>query len=209
MKNILLSFMVAGMIAWSGTAFATVVGFSMINRGSNDVSAIQAVVQDVSGGASISVDVSGGPVVGDITGIFFDLDTEVDEFTISSIAGYDFSVCEGSIKKAPNGSNMGKPKKGIPSFDVGVAVGRRGLKDDIQTLTIYVVGSGVEASAFTRLGVRLQSVGSADGRRKGSAKYLGKPSCGTNVIPVPEPATIILMGLGLLGVAAGTKRQLG
>ena len=208
MKKIFLLCMVAVMIAWSGTAFATLVSFSMTNQGSDDVTVIKAAVQDVDGGASITVDVSAGPVVGDITGLFFDLASEVDKFTIDSITGYDFRVHEGRIRRAPNQSNIRIGRR-VPGFDVGVAVGHLGLRDDIQALTIYVIGSGVEAAAFTRLGVRLQSVGLADGARRGSAKYVGTPGGGTDVFPVPEPATIILMGLGLLGVAAGTKRQLG
>ncbi len=209
MKKIFLLCMVAVMIAWSGTAFATLVSFSMTNQGSDDVTVIKAAVQDVDGGASVTVDVSGGPVVGDITGIFFDLDAEVDKFTISSISGYDFSVREGRIRRAPNYSNIGTIGTRAPGFDVGVAVGLLGRRNDIQTLTIYVIGSGVEAAAFTRLGVRLQSVGLTDGAREGSAKYVGTPIGNLNVFPVPEPATIILMGLGLLGVATGAKRRLG
>ncbi len=159
MKKILLSFMVAGIMAWSGTAFATVVSFSMTNMGSVDVSAIQAVVQDVSGGASITVDESGGPVVGDITGVFFDLDTEIEHLTASSMFGYDFGVRKRKMRRAS-------------------------------------------------LGGRLHRVGLAGGTRRGRAKYVGRRSGGTHVFPVPEPATIILMGAGLLGIAALTKRRL-
>ena len=138
--------MVAVMIAWSGTAFATLVSFSMTNQGSDDVTVIKAAVQDVDGGASITVDVSAGPVVGDITGLFFDLASEVDKFTIDSIIGYDFRVHEGRIRRAPNQSNIRIGRR-VPGFDVGVAVGHLGLRDDIQALTIYVIGSGVEAAA--------------------------------------------------------------
>ena len=188
----------------SSTAFALTVDFSMCNKGSNDVTNIKASVEDISGGVGITIDVSQGPVVGDITGVFFDLD--IDNITISSITGYDYTVHAGHVKKAPNNSNIGG---NVTPFDVGVAVGDLGLTDDIKNLTLYVIGSGVEAAALTRLGVRLQSVGAVSGKRDGSAKYVGTPGNGSgNVFPVPEPATIVLMGMGLFGIAAVARKKI-
>jgi len=204
MKKISM-FCIAMILLWSTAAFALNVNFSMTNEGSDNVTSIQAMVADISAGkVGISIDVSQGPVVGDITGVFFDLN-DINLLTIFSITdGYNYITNAGMVKKAPNNSNIGG---NVPAFDVGVAVGNLGLTDDIQTLTIYVLGSGVEAAAFSRIGVRLQSVGDVNGR-DGSAKYVGTPGGSSNVFPVPEPATIILMGMGLLGVAAATRRKI-
>ena len=191
MKKFSLLLSIPFLLIFSNSAFA--IPFTMTNFGSDDVSSILASVVDTSVGAKVTVNVSAGPIVADITGVFFDLDPYVEPITIAN-PSYPFTQNEDSVQKALNNSNMGGS---IPKFDVGVAIGDPGLTDDIQMVMFDVLG--VDASDFTRLGVRLQSVGSGSSR-DGSAKYVGNP--------VPEPASVFLLGVGLVLLAAFGKRKI-
>jgi hypothetical protein len=192
MKKFFLLLSVPFLLIFSSSAFA--IPFTMTNFGSDDVSSIVASVVDITGGAKVTVDVSAGPIVADITGVFFDLDPYVEPIMIQN-PSYPFTADEDNVQKAPNNSNMGGS---ISKFDVGVAIGATGLTDDIQMVMFDVLGVGLDALDFTRLGVRLQSVGSGSSR-DGSAKYVGHP--------VPEPAAVLLLSVGLVALAGFGRRK--
>lgn len=178
--------------------------FTMNNVGTNDVSGITAEVTDITGGAQLSVVIT-GPVIGDITGIFFDLAGHVGyDYGTIDITGGDvtkYLIKEGQVKqiRGPGGPNMGGS---VAKFDVGVQIGSN--NDDIQSAMISIIGDNLEALDFTRIGIRVQSVGVSSGSREGSAKYIGTP--GQNN-PVPEPATMILLGFGLVGIAGVSRKK--
>jgi hypothetical protein len=130
MKKFFLLLSIISLLAWSGTAFA--IPFTMENFGEDDVSSIVATIEDkATDKVTISVDVSGGPIVADITGVFFDLDPFVPSLSFGSFGAL---ISENKVKMAPNNSSMG----GISPFDVGVAIGSTGLSDDWQKVTFDV-----------------------------------------------------------------------
>jgi hypothetical protein len=101
----------------------------MTNAGSDDVSSILVNVVDVAGGAQISVDVSGGPIVADMTGVFFDLGQDVNSFFFTLDPAFSFTELEGAVSIAPHGANIAPL-----SFNVGVSIGVLGIGggDDFQ-----------------------------------------------------------------------------
>jgi len=97
-----------------------------------------------------------------------------------------------------NYTNLNGDGATIAPFDVGVATGTQGLKNDLDPVTVLIKKSGVSSvmlpTLVERVGVRLQSVGVTFDAREGSSKVVyDQPP--TNV---PEPSSLSLLIPGLL-----------
>lgn len=141
----------------------------------------------------------------DIRGVFFDV--ALDEADLSGLYAYGSpyitSFAYGDVINLGFGSNLHGGGSPCPC-DFGVEIGTPGVAwDDIQTLT-FVLAHGslmLDLDLFFEqsIGLRVTSV-ELDGKaRWGSAKLDG-------VLPVPEPSTGLLLGLGLCAIALRARR---
>lgn len=151
--------------------------------------------------------------IGDITGIFLDfapglLESDFTAFTgaseggtSSSISVAGFGTDTSNLGGGVNLSGGGPANPG--NFDYGLRFEGFNV-DDIQTImfTIDATGLGASLDDFTRVALRLQSVGLTGGSRSDGSKLVSSDIAG--VTPVPVPAGILLMltalgGFGWLG----------
>ncbi len=192
-------------------SYATSIGFN-VPLVTGDPVTVQVTLDDQNTADSVKVTAAIiGTPIGDINGLFFDLLQNVDTLPLLPAAitgnqgGIAASIGEGSILNIGNGVNLNGA--GISAFDVGVRIGTSGgmsdggTPDDFQMGMFTVAFAGLRIEDFTRIGVRVKSVDVGGGTRTGSSKLSGPPE------PVPEPATIALLGIGLAGIAGTEARR--
>ncbi len=124
----------------------------------------------------------------DIIGFYFDLDGTLDTMTIT---GDD--VTAWTINEDFSGTKL--------TFDFFVEIGTNGAGNDLITTTSFLVSNAIDPILGNTFGMRLTSVG---GNGEESRKMIGTY---VSPNPVPEPGTMILLGMGLLCIGALSRRQ--
>lgn len=143
---------------------------------------------------------------GDITGFWlglkdniFDpaqiLNTHIAVLGLPSTVTYSFRR---DMLNLGNGINLNGSGGYALTFDldIGLAQQDRRSNDIINSLTINIATTGLQADYFDAFGARLQTTTGTSG----SSKLAG------GATPVPEPTTMALMGMGLAGLG-WTRRK--
>jgi hypothetical protein len=214
-KQIVLAVSALAITPFANSALITTQLEDMTNGGGffGELTFEDTALDTVKISADIAAPINTGLTKGDILGLWFDF---ADFSALSgspTISGEDPSGIvtdiffgENSVGSKLDGyNNVNLEGTDETNWDLAVVTGSAG-SEFYQSFSFDLIIAGLTANQFLeqRVGMRVQSIegGSFQG---GSAKLIGE---GTPTVSVPEPGTLALMGLGILGLTIRRRSKL-